>query len=160
MICSLLWPLVTHTADLKTEQPASDMVDIEADRLDVSTRDQTAVFRGNVKATRDDIVVRGNTLALAYDQKTRKVSTLTADGDVSIQWKGKEATCSRVVYNLARQIMVLTGNVVITRGQERLSGQKVTLDLKNDSQTVEGSGGRVKVRVNAGESTGIMQWGK
>ena len=65
LICSLLWPLAALAADLKTGQPASATVDIEADRLDVNTRDGTAVFRGNVKASRADIVVRGDTLALA-----------------------------------------------------------------------------------------------
>jgi lipopolysaccharide export system protein LptA len=160
LIFSLLLPLAAQAQDIKTAVNPSDMVDIEADRLDVSTRNGAAVFRGNVKATRGDIVVRGNSLALSYDQKTRKVTTLTADGNVSILWQGKEATCSRVVYSLNREVMVLTGNVIIVRGQERLSGQKVTLDLKNDSQTVEGGGGRVNVRVNAEESTGIMQWKK
>lgn len=160
LICSLLWPLAAHAEDLQAGPSASDMVDIEADRLDVSTRNGTAVFRGNVKATRADIVVRGDTLALAYDQKTRKITTLTADGDVSIQWKGREATCERAVYNLTREVMILTGTVVISRGKERLSGQKVMLDLKNDTQTVEGGGGRVNVRVDTGESTGIMQWKK
>ena len=160
LICSLLWPLAANAEDLKAGPSASDMVEIEADRLDVSTSNGTAVFKGDVKATRADIVVRGDTLALAYDQKTRKVTTLTADGDVSIQWKGREATCEKAVYNLTREVMVLSGKVVITRGQERLSGQKVTLDLKNDTQTVEGGGGRVNVRVNTGESTGIMQWRK
>lgn len=160
MICSLLWPLALHAENVKAGPTASDVVDIEADRLDVSARNGTAVFTGNVKAVKADIVVRGNSLALAYDQKTRKVTTLTADGDVSIHWKGREATCAKVVYSLSRKLMVLTGNVVISRGQERLSGQRVTLDLKNDTQTVEGGGGRVNVRVNAGESTGIMQWGR
>ena len=160
LICSLLWPLAALAADLKTGQPASATVDIEADRLDVNTRDGTAVFRGNVKASRADIVVRGDTLALAYDEKIRRITTLTADGDVSIQWKGRQATCERVSYDLARETMVLTGNVVISRGQEKLSGQKVTLDMKNDTQIVEGGGGRVNVRVNTGESTGIMQWKK
>lgn len=160
LICSLLCALPVLAQDLKAGTQASDTVDIEADRLDVSTTDGTAVFRGNVKAVRADIVVRGDILSLAYDQKTRKVATLTAEGGVSLQWKGREASCEKVVYDLTREVMTLTGGVVITQGQERLSGQKVTLDLKNDTQVVEGGGGRVNVRVNTGESTGIMQWQK
>jgi lipopolysaccharide export system protein LptA len=85
---------------------------------------------------------------------------LTVEGDVTILWQDKDATCSKAVYNLTNEVMVMTGNVVITRGQERVSGQKVTLDKKNDTQVVEGAGSRVKVRVNAGESKGVMQWGK
>jgi lipopolysaccharide export system protein LptA len=160
LILSLLWPLALQGQALKTPAKPSDTVDIEADRLDVNTKNGTAIFRGRVKATRPDTTVKGNTLTLAYDQKSRKVTLLTAEGDVDILWNDKRATCAKAVYNLTNEVMVLTGNVVITRGQERITGQKVTLDRKNDTQVVEGAGGRVKVRVNAGESSEVMQWGK
>ncbi len=160
LLLSLLFPCALHAQGLKTPSGPSDMVDIEADRLDVDTKKGTAVFTGKVTATRPDITLKGNTLTLVYDQKSRKVSQLTAEGNVYILWNDKNATCSKAVYNLADEVMVLTGDVVITRGQERLTGQKVTLDRKRDTQVVEGSGGRVKVRVDAGESKGVMQWGK
>jgi lipopolysaccharide export system protein LptA len=152
--------LAIHAENLKTQPRAADMVDIEADRLDVNTKDGTAVFKGRAQATKPDITVKGNTLSLVYDQKSRKVTLLTAEGNVNIVWKDKEATCSKAVYNLVDDVMLMTGDVVITRGQERLTGQKVTVDNKNNTQVVEGAGTRVKVRVNAGEGTGIMQWGK
>jgi lipopolysaccharide export system protein LptA len=160
LIFSMLWPYALHAEDIKAQPKAADMVDIEADRLDVNSKDGTAIFKGRAKATKPDLTVKANTLTLAYDQKTRKVTLLTAEGNVDIVWKDKEATCSKAVYNLVDDIMVLTGDVLITRGQERISGQKVTVDKKRDTQVVEGSGGRVKVRVNAGESKGIMQWEK
>jgi len=160
LIISLALPCTLQAQTLKTPVSASDMVDIEADRLDVNTKSGTAVFKGNVKATKADIVVKGNMLTLSYDTATRKVTLLTADGNAYILWKGREATCSKVNYSLVKDVMVLTGDVVITRDQERLTGQKVTIDMKNDSQVVEGGAGRVKVRVNTGQNTGIMQWGK
>lgn len=160
LILSLVFPCVIHAGTLKTPPGKSDMVDIEADRLDVNTRNGTAIFKGKVTATKPDITLKGNTVTLLYDQKSRKVSQLIAEGNVYILWKDKEATCSKVVYTLSNEVMVLTGDVVITRGQERLAGQRVILDNKNDTQVVEGAGSRVKVRVNAGESSGVMQWGK
>jgi lipopolysaccharide export system protein LptA len=160
LILSVLAPHALHAEALKTPPAVTDMVDIEADRLDVDTKKGTAIFKGKVKATKSDITVKGETLTLVYDQKSRKVTLLTAEGDVTILWNDKDATCSKAVYYLTNEIMVMTGNVVITRGQEKLSGQKVTLDKKNDTQVVEGAGSRVKVRVNAGESKGVMQWGK
>ena len=160
LILSVLAPHALHAEALKTPVAAADIVDIEADRLDVDTRKGTAIFKGKVKATKPDITVKGDTLTLVYDQKSRKVTLLTAEGDVTILWQDKNATCSKVLYNLTSEVMVMTGNVVITRGQERVSGQKITLDKKNDTQVIEGAGSRVKVRVNAGESKGVMQWGR
>ncbi len=160
LVVSLLWASVLNAQALKASPAATDMVDIEADRLDVHTEKGTATFKGNVRAVRTDVTVRADSITLVYDRNTRKVGLLVAEGAVSIRWKDKEATCSRVEYRLATEVMVLTGNVIITRGPERLSGQKVTLDLKNDTQVVEGGAGRVRVRVDASEGSGIMQWGR
>jgi lipopolysaccharide export system protein LptA len=146
--------------DLKMAPAKSDMIDIESDRLDVNTKNGTAVFKGKARATKLDTVIKGDILTVSYDTATRKVKNLTAEGHAYIHWKDREATCSKVVYNLVDNVMVLTGNVIITRGEERITGEKITADMKNDSQVIEGGTGRVKVRVNSGKETGVMQWGK
>jgi lipopolysaccharide export system protein LptA len=146
--------------DLKMTPVKSDMVDIESDRLDVNTKNGTAVFKGKAKATKLDTVIKGDILTVSYDTVTHKVKNLTSEGNAYILWKGREATCSKVVYNIVDNVMVMTGNVIITRGEERITGEKITADMKNDSQVIEGGNGRVKVRVNSGKETGVMQWGK
>ncbi len=159
-IISLLAPSYGYGEQLKDLTGLSDMVEIEADRLDVSTIDGQAVFQGNVKATRGDILVKGETLTLFYDNKTQKVTSLIAEKNVYVLWQDKEASCNKAVYRLDRNLMELMGDVVITKGQERLSGQKVTIDMASDRQVVEGQGGRVKIRVNTQEESGILQWEK
>ena len=57
LIISLILPCTLQAQTLKTPVGASDMVDIEADRLDVNTKNGTAVFKGNVKAIRTDVLV-------------------------------------------------------------------------------------------------------
>jgi lipopolysaccharide export system protein LptA len=153
-------PHIASAQNLKMMPPKSDMVDIEADRLDVNTKNGTAIFKGKAKAVKADTVVKGDVITVTYDATTHKVNTLTSEGNAYILWKGREATCNKAVYNLIDEVMVLTGNVIITRGEERVIGEKVTADMKNDTQVVEGGGGRVKVRVNTGKETGVMQWGK
>ncbi len=95
LIISLILPCMLQAQNPKASLSASDIVDIEADRLDVNTKNGTAVFKGNVKATKADIVVKGNVLTLSYDTSSRKVTLLTADGNAYILWKGREATCSK-----------------------------------------------------------------
>ena len=158
MVSSL--PSILPAESLKMTPAKSDMVDIESDRLDVDTKSGTAIFKGNAKAVKTDSVVKGDVLTVTYNTKTHKVNTLIAEGNAYILWKGREATCNKAVYNLVDDIMVLTGNVIITRGEERVIGEKATMNMKNDTQVVEGGGGRVKVRVNTGKESGVMQWGK
>ncbi|HOO37441.1 MAG TPA: LptA/OstA family protein [Deltaproteobacteria bacterium] len=136
------------------------MVEIEADRLDVNTQDGQAVFQGNVKATKGDILVKGETLTLTYDNTSRKVTSLIAERDVYVLWLDKEASCDKAVYKLDENMMELIGDVTITKGDERLSGQKVIVDMASDQQVVEGGGGRVKIRVNTQKESGILQWEK
>ncbi|MGC9323168.1 MAG: LptA/OstA family protein [Desulfomonilia bacterium] len=144
--------------DLTGAAAQADMIEIEADRLDVNTQTGEALFQGNVKAHKDTISLTSSTLSVTYNRTTNKVSRLIARGEVTILWEDKEAFCQEVVYDLDSQTMELSGDVLITRGQEKLSGQKVTIDMASDTQTVEGQGGRVKILVNTDQESGILQW--
>ena len=159
-IINLLFTPWTMAQELKATPAPSDMVDIEADRLDVNTQEGRAVFQGNVEAKKGDILVKGATLTLIYDNTSSKVSSLIADGDVFVNWQDKEATCKKAVYELDREIMELSGDVLIIKGEERLFGQKVIVDMASDRQVVEGGGKRVRIRVNTEEESGILQWEK
>jgi len=159
-IISILAPSLAYGSELKDSIVISDMVEIEADRLDVSTQEGRAVFQGNVKATKGDILVKSTTLTLFYDNTSQKVTSLIAEDEVSVLWQEKEASCDKAVYQLDKNMMELIGGVIITKGQERLSGQKVIVDMASDTQVVEGGSGRVKIRVNTQKESGILQWEK
>jgi len=159
-ISSAVFSPQIRAQDLKGGQGVSDMIDIESDRLDVNTQTGEAVFTGNVKATQGEIVVQGEKLTLKFDDADKKVNTLIAEQNVYIHWQDKEATCDRAVYKLNEEVLDLTGNVLVTRGEERLSGQRVAVDMKTNRQTIEGKGGRVKIRVNNDQESGILQWRK
>lgn len=158
-ISLLLFPQA-RAQDVKSGESFSDMIDIESDRMDVDTQKGTAVFRGNVKAVQKDIVVQGEVLTLKFDDETKKVNTLIAEKNVYIHWQDKEATCEKAVYRLDDESLDLTGNVLVTRGEERLSGQRVAVDMKTNRQSVEGQGGRVKIRVHNENESGILKWEK
>ncbi|HNY65063.1 MAG TPA: lipopolysaccharide transport periplasmic protein LptA [Deltaproteobacteria bacterium] len=170
MLISLLclcWALAAAAADakpkatgLKSKKPASEMIDVEADRLEVNKEKGEAVFRGNVKATQGDVVIRGSTLTLFIDKATNKVDRLIAEKNVFIRWEDKDSTSDRAVYTISKRHLELTGNAVITRGPERVAGEKIVIDMLSNRQTVEGGkDSRVKIRVKGGsEETGVFQW--
>jgi len=159
-ICSLLFPAGAASADLKPKERGSDTVLIEADRLDVSIERGSAIFKGNVRAVKGDMDLRAQTATLHYDRASRRVTTLVADGAVSILWGGRHASCDKATWRIQDQVMELLGNVTIVQGAESISGQRVSVDLRRNTQTVEGGQGRVKVRVETDGQTGIMQWRK
>ncbi len=148
-------------AELKTRTAATDMIDVEADRLDVNKAKGEAVFQGNVKAVQGNTIIKGATLTLFIDNTTKKVNKMIVEKNVYIKWEDKESTCDRAVYTLPDKNLELTGNAIITRGQEKVSGQKILIDMIKDHQVVEsGKSGRVKMRVNSGSETGVLEWKK
>ena len=157
---SLLMPGVSVAGELIVSGTESDMIEVEADRLDVNTEKGEATFQGDVKAMRGDMVITSKILRLYYDNATSKVNQLIAEEDVALAWQDKKGLCNKAVYLLDEQKIMLIGNVNITRGDEMLSGQKVTFDMASDRQVVEGQGGRVKIRINPTEESGILQWEK
>jgi lipopolysaccharide export system protein LptA len=148
--------------DLKIKKPASEMIDVEADRLEVDKEKGEAVFTGNVKATQDNVIIKGATMTLLIDKSTNKVDTLIVDKDVFIHWDDKDSTCSHAVYTISKKLLELTGNAIITRGPERVAGEKIVIDMLTNRQVVESAkGGRVKLRVKSGSAeTEVFQWKK
>lgn len=153
--CIFFSPL--QAAELKNQQPGTDMMNIEADRLDVYSEQNQAVFSGNVVATREGLVLRSRVLTVYFRESERSISRLVAEEKVYIRMEDKETTCDRADYHMDDRV-IMTGNVQITRGNEHLTGQKVTVDLTTGRQVVEGGGNRVKLRVNTEQEGGILNW--
>ncbi len=136
------------------------MIEVDADRMDVFADEGKAVFQGSVNATKGGMLLLSDRLTLMFDKTTKKVRRMLAEGEVRITWEDKKASCDQAEYMLESERIVFTGDVVITRGEELLRGQKVTVDTAENRQVVEGEGSRVKIRVLTGEETGILQWEK
>jgi len=149
---------VINAADLKDGHGDTDVIEIEADRLDVYTNREEAIFTGNVTAIKEDMTLKCKRLQIFYDNSTNKVNYLIASGDVNIVWQGKEGNCNQAKYLLDEKKIILTGDVVIIRGEERISAQIVTIDMVSGYQMAEGQGGKVKIRIETEKETGILRW--
>ena len=163
-ICAVSLLLASQAPAEPIKQPPAnaDTIDVEADRMDLSKAEGTTVFSGNVKATQGDVLIKGAILTLYSGKDTSKIEKMVVERNVYIKWQDRESTCDKAVYVLDSKYMELTGNVVITRGQDRISGQKVTIDMVKDIHVVEGGPkGRVRLRVNSSsKEAGVLQWKK
>jgi len=155
LVISLLHTCIINAEELKNIPVQTDMVDIEADRLDVDTVKGEALFRGNVKAVKGDILLTSKELTLFFDNSSKKLKRLSGQGNVFIHWQDKEATCREVDYRLDKNLMILSGDVLITRGEEKLSGEKIVVDTATNRQEAVG---RIKLRVNTEQESGILKW--
>lgn len=134
---------------------------VQTDKDTVTARDQieywrdrdAVVAKGAVVIVREDTTIHADE-ATGYfrdDGATNDdgdtgsdLSQLDAQGHVRVDRKDQTAFSDKLAYNPDTEIAVLTGNVVINSKENRYTGGRAELDLKNDiSRLLPASGQRV-----------------
>ncbi len=134
---------------------------IESNSLEVRDKEKTAVFIGNVVVTQGETVMRCKELTVHYegnalgldpkkappatktqqkDASTQKIKRLVAVGGVIVTSKDQKATGDRGVFEMASNTVTLTGNVIVTQGQNVMRGDTLTVDLNTNQSTLGGKG--------------------
>ncbi|MEA2101516.1 MAG: LptA/OstA family protein [Thermodesulfobacteriota bacterium] len=164
LIClaiNILSFLVVPVNTLKAGEGPADTLDIDADRLEVFGDQSRAVFEGGVKARQKGMDLECLMLIVYYDKTSHQILRLVAKKAVVIHWEDKVAVCSEADYLFEKELLVMTGDVLVTRGEERLSSQTIRVNMKTGHQVVEGGDKRVNIRVRSGEGgAGILKWEK
>ena len=141
-------------------------VHIEAATLEVRDKDKVATFSGNVKVTQGDTGMRCKSLLVFYEQdgedadkgKTmqaatpgpggqQKIKRLEARGGVVVTQKEQTATGDLGIFDMKTNTVTLTGNVMMTQGQNVLRGDRLVVDLTSGVSRVEsGKNGQGRVQ--------------
>jgi lipopolysaccharide export system protein LptA len=132
-------------------------VRIEADQLEVSDSDKTAVFSGNVVVNQGTTSMQAAKLTVHYtgegtaapDATDQRVSKLEADGKVVVKADGQTATGDWAVFDMATQEVTLGGTVVLSQGKNVLRGTQLVVNLQTGKSTLvaeqpKGGSGRVQ----------------
>ena len=136
-------------------QNRDEPVHIDAATLEVRDKDKVATFSGNVHVVQGDTDMRCKTLVVFYEQDDnadkgqamqaadpgpggqQRIKRLEARGGVVVTQKDQTATGSTGLFDMASNTVTLTGNVVMTQGQNVLRGDKLVVDLTTGVSRVE-----------------------
>jgi lipopolysaccharide export system protein LptA len=162
------------------QQNNKEPIRIESISLEVRDKERIATFIDNVKLVQGDTTLECRRLVVYYDEEPAPASTkgkpqakstlmsgpadggqqqirrLEAKGGVVVTQKDQVATGDHGVYEMKTNSIVLTGNVVMTRGQDVVSGDKLYVDMTTGLYRVEskaptpGQGGGVRALFNPG----------
>ncbi|MBI3703604.1 MAG: LPS ABC transporter substrate-binding protein LptA [Rhizobiales bacterium] len=140
-------------------------VHIEAATLEVRDKEKQATFSGNVKVTQGDTGMRCQSLVVFYDQGgetgagssmkaatpgpggQQKIKKLEARGGVVVTQKEQTATGDLGLFDMRTNTVTLSGNVVMTQGQNVLRGERLVVDLTSGVSRVEsGKNGQGRVQ--------------
>jgi lipopolysaccharide export system protein LptA len=142
-------------------------VDIESDQLQVIDAERKAVFSGNVDAQQGDARLKSRVLTVYFANAAEKpgaqttgealgasfgeIERLIADGDVLYLTASERARGDYGVYEMKTDTITLTGNVIVTRGDNVIKGDKMTIEVASGKTTITSSaqaaGGKKPPRV-------------
>jgi lipopolysaccharide export system protein LptA len=119
-------------------------VRIRAAALEVREKDKLATFTGGVHVINGDTELRSKSLVVLYDEETgsknvkasdpapggeRSIKRIEAKGGVIVTQKDQTATGNDAIFNMRENVVVLTGDVVVTRAGSVMRGQRLTVNL-------------------------------
>jgi len=150
-----LTPAAAQLDQLNDSHDSQAPIKITADTLEVRQTENLAIFRGDVDAIQGDLLLKANMLIVHYrDNKETPdqpgISQIDAEGNVFVSSPNETAQGERGIYDVDNKKIWLTGNVVLTQGENIIQGEQLELDLATGQSKVfsaaSESGKRERVR--------------
>jgi lipopolysaccharide export system protein LptA len=142
---------------------SKEPIQIDADKLEVFSKEQRAVYTGNVVAIQGDTTIKAPTMIVFYERQEKGADAKAADkpaggeakpegegegggtqlkrveakGGVSVVSKDQVATGNEGVFDRAANKIILTGNVALSQGENITKGQKLVYDTETGIAVVE-----------------------
>ncbi len=129
--------------------------------MTASSQVNKAVFRENVKMVQEELVVHSDVMIVYFkedgaqgasqagpsapENSQKEIRVIEAKGHVKIIKGESRATCTRALYDKKTEKIILLGSPIVWQEGTRVSGQKITMYLKENRSTVEG-GTRVTIQ--------------
>jgi lipopolysaccharide export system protein LptA len=144
-----------------TENP----IIIYSDTLELDQEKKEVIFKGNVKANTNDMVIDCQTMLVYYhgspmnekaNIESSRIDKIVALGDVIInRHDGSMARAEKAVFYQDEQKIVLTENPLVQQGADFVEGKQITIFLNDNRSIVEGNGKkRVKATIFPKEEKG------
>ncbi len=115
---------------------------VTADHLEVRLKEHRAIYTGNVELKTPDLAIRADRMEFDFNEKMEAVEHMLAIGNVRISHReGYTAVSERATYSVLEDKVVLEGHARASRGENMVTGTRITLFMKEDRQVVEGDEG-------------------
>jgi len=114
-------------------------VEVASDNLQIDQADGTASFSGNVLITQGEMRLSAGAVRVVYAPGAAgRISELRATGGVTFVNGAEAAEAREAVYSIEKATVVMTGDVILTQGQNALSSDSLTIDLNSGTGSLSG----------------------
>ena len=157
ILSGLLCPSMAKLQLLEDENynQSTEPIEITADSLEVKQSENLAIFRGDVDAVLGDMLLRAALLLVHYRKgdgtsEEPGIARIDAEGNVFISSPDETAQGAKAIYSVDDQKIWVSGQVILTQGNNIIEGDQLELDLKSGESRVlsrkTGEGGGKRVR--------------
>ncbi|MDF8333128.1 LptA/OstA family protein [Novosphingobium cyanobacteriorum] len=130
-------------------------VNYAADRIELQDKANRVVLSGNVDITQAELNLRAARTTVAYtDTNELKIQRIDATGGVVVTRNNERASGDVAVYDFNSRIITMVGNVALRRGSDTLNGGRLVIDLNTGISSVDGRSGGGAGGVGAGSQGG------
>ena len=135
-----LAPALSQTSALKGHN-SNAPVDVAADRIEVQDRADRAIFSGNVVVKQAELTLTAPRLTVAYSNSGGiEIERLDASGGVTVRSPSEMAQGQFAIYDLDSRLITLIGGVTLVRGDSRVAGGRLVIDLRSGRAVIDGAG--------------------
>ncbi len=136
-----------ETKPLDAGQP----IDITSDRVETYSKENLIVFKGNIMARQEDMVIYSDSLEAMLIEGGKGIERVVAGGNVKIQQGIRVANCQKAVFYNIDQKLVLTGDPKVWEGENMVSGNEIVFYVKqNRIEVNRGLDERGKAKIYTG----------
>ncbi|UAK24611.1 LptA/OstA family protein [Sphingomonas nostoxanthinifaciens] len=116
--------------------------DVTADHIEVQDKANRAIFTGSVHVVQGDMTMDAARMTVAYRRAAGpnsdpEIQRIDASGGVKVVDPSETATGSYGIYDLDKRVITLIGNVVLIRGDNKVNGARMVMDLNSGRSTVD-----------------------
>lgn len=128
---------------------SKDPIHVDAEALEIEEQGDTriSVFSGGVTVTRGDTTLKAATIKLYSDKKSSATNKngftrIEATGTVYVNSKDQTVTGKTAVVDNKAQTITLSGDVVLTQGDNIITGDRLIIDMETGKARVEQTPGK------------------
>lgn len=147
------------SSGLSTKKP----IEIAADALEVLQEKGKAEFKGNVEATQGMMKLKADRMLVHYiNGKDRKasdnaISLIEVFGNVFLSTPNETAKGDNGEYNVEKEVLILTGDVAITKDKNIIKGHRIVYNLATGKTRMEGGNATGSKESGAAPSSGRVR---
>jgi lipopolysaccharide export system protein LptA len=115
-------------------------VDFDAQRIELDDRANRVILSGGVVIQQAGLTLRSDRTLVNFNDAGRlELQRITATGGVVVTRGDERASGDNAIYDFNRRIITMAGNVRLRRGGDTLNGGRLVIDLESGLSSVDGS---------------------